>query len=89
MKEYVYQKYLYIPFNVKTKKSTSMKNIKSGILDKKVVGTTWLCLMVPVAFNISKEITTKGLMLSLAKLYEKSSTSKKVFLMKHLFNMKL
>jgi hypothetical protein len=42
-----------------------------------------------VAFNISKENTTKDLMDALAKLYEKPSMSNKVFLMKRLFNMKM
>jgi hypothetical protein len=42
-----------------------------------------------VAFNISKENTMEDLMKALAKLYEKPSTSNKVFLMKHLFNMKM
>jgi hypothetical protein len=44
---------------------------------------------VSVAFNISKENTTKELMDALAKLYEKPSASNKVFLMKILFNMKM
>jgi hypothetical protein len=42
-----------------------------------------------VAFNISKEKTTKDLMDALAKLYEKPLTSNKVFLMKRLFNMNM
>jgi len=42
-----------------------------------------------VAFNISKEKTTIGLMTALDKLYEKPSASNKVFLMKRLFNMKM
>jgi hypothetical protein len=42
-----------------------------------------------VAFNISKEKTTKELMDALDKLYEKTSASNKVFLMKRLFNMKM
>jgi hypothetical protein len=42
-----------------------------------------------VAFNISKEKTTKELMDALAKLYEKPSVSNNVFLMKPLFNMKM
>ena len=42
-----------------------------------------------MAFNISKEKTTEGLMKALAKLYEKPSASNKVFLMKRLFNMKM
>jgi hypothetical protein len=44
---------------------------------------------VSIAFNISKEKTMKELMDALAKLYEKPSTSNKVFLMKRLFNMKM
>jgi hypothetical protein len=42
-----------------------------------------------VDFNISKEKTTKDLMDALAKLYENTSASSKVFLMKRLFNMKM
>jgi hypothetical protein len=42
-----------------------------------------------MAFNMSKEKTMKELMDALAKLYEKPSTSNKVFLMKRLFNMKM
>jgi hypothetical protein len=48
-----------------------------------------LSLAVSVAFNISKENTTKEMMDALAKLYEKPSMSNKVFLMKRLFNMKM
>ena len=40
-------------------------------------------------FNISKEKKIKGEMSALAKLYEKLSTSNKVFLMKCLFNMNM
>ena len=40
-------------------------------------------------FNISKENTTEGVMSTLAKLYEKPLVSNKVFLMKHLFNIKM
>jgi len=42
-----------------------------------------------VTFNIIKVKTTKELMETLAKLYENPSTSNKVILMKHLFNMKM
>ena len=42
-----------------------------------------------MAFTISKEKTTKGMMSTFGKLYEKSSASNKVFLIKHLFNMKI
>ena len=59
------------------------------ILDKKALGTIQLCLAASIAFNISKEKTTVDLINALAKLYEKPSTSNKVFLMKRLFNMKM
>ena len=42
-----------------------------------------------MAFNIKKVKTTEDLMKTLATLYEKSSALNKVFLMKHLFNMKM
>jgi hypothetical protein len=48
-----------------------------------------MCLAALEDFNISKEKSTKDLMKELARLYEKPSTSNKVFLMKNLFNMKM
>ena len=67
----------------------SMNDTERDIIDKKALGTIRLCLAASVAFNISKETTTEGLMSTFAKLYEKTSTSNKVFLMKRLFNMKM
>ena len=89
MEDYLYHIDLYIPLREKTKKSTSMTDTEWNILDRKALGTIWLCLAASIAFNISKEMTTKGLMSTLAKLYEKPSTSNKVFLMKRLFNMNM
>ena len=66
-----------------------MTDAEWNILDRKALGTVRLCLAASVAFNISKETTTEGLMQTLAKLYEKPSASNKVFLMKCLFNMKM
>jgi len=43
------------------------------------------CLEALAAFKISKEVTTEGLMTTL----EKPSTSNKVFIMKHIFDMKM
>ena len=42
-----------------------------------------------VAFNIIKAKTTKDLMKTLVTLYEKRFPLNKVFIMKHLFNMKM
>jgi hypothetical protein len=66
-----------------------MKDEEWEVLDRKALGMIRLSLAASVAFNISKEKTTKELMDALDKLYEKPSTSNKVFLMKRLFNMKM
>ena len=62
MEDYLYQKDLYLPLSGKTKKSTAMTDVEWNILDRKALGTIWLCLAASVAFNISKETTTEGLM---------------------------
>lgn len=89
MEDYLYQKYLYLPLSRKTKNPMSMTDTEWDNLDRKALGTMRLCLAASVAFNISKEKTTKGLMSAMAKLYEKPSASNKVFLMKCLFNMNM
>ena len=89
MEDYLYQKDLFLPLGGIEKKLTAMKDEEWEVLDKKALGTIWLSLATSVDFNISKEKTTKGLMDVLAKLYEKSSTSNKVLLMKRLFNTKM
>jgi hypothetical protein len=65
------------------------KDEEWDILDRKALGMIQLSPVASVACNISKEKTMKGLMDTLAKLYEKPSASNKVFLMKRLFNMKM
>jgi hypothetical protein len=89
MEDYLYQKDLFLPLGGITKKSISMKDEEWEILDRKALGTIRLSLATFVAFNISKEKSTKGLMDTLDKLYEKTSVSNKVFLMKRLFNMNM
>jgi hypothetical protein len=89
MEDYLYQKDLFLPLGGIEKNSTSMKDEEWEVLDRKALGTIRLSLAVSVAFNISKEKTTKELMDALAKLYEKPSVTNKVFLMKILFNMKM
>jgi hypothetical protein len=89
MEDYLYQKDLFLPLGRVAKTSTTMKDEEWDILDRKALGTIRLSLEASVAFNISKEKTTKALMDALAKLYEKTSASNKVFLMKILFNMNM
>eukprot|EP00253_Pinus_taeda_P020567 PITA_20567 len=71
MEDYLYQKDLYLTLSGKTKKPTGMTDTKWDILDRKALGTIWLCPAALVAFNISKEMTKEQLMSALAKLYEK------------------
>ena len=66
-----------------------MKDEEWEILERKALGTIQLFLALSVAFNISKEKTTEGVMSALGKLYKKPSASNKVSLMKRLFNMKM
>jgi hypothetical protein len=89
MEEYLYQKDLFLPLGEVAKKSMTMKDEELEILDRKAIEMIRLSLAASVAFNILKEKTTKDLMDALAKLYEKTSTANKVFLMKRLFNMKM
>jgi hypothetical protein len=89
MEDYLYQMDLFLPLVRIEKKPTATKDEEWEILDRKALGAIRLSLETSVAFNISKEKTTKGLMDTLAKLYEKPSASNKVFLMKILFNMKM
>jgi hypothetical protein len=73
MEDYLYQKDLFLPLSAVAKNSAAMKDEEWDILDRKALGTIRLSLAALVAFNISKENTTKGLMDALAKLYEKPS----------------
>ena len=85
--DYLYQKDLYLP--LEGKKPDSMSDSDWMILDRKALATIRLSLTPQVAYNIAKEKTTMDLMTTLTKLYEKPSTSNKIFLMKKLFNLKM
>ena len=89
IEDYLYQKDLYLWLGGKTKQLAAMKDEEWEVLDRKALGTIRLCLALLVHFNISKEKKTEGVMRALGKLYEKPSSSSKVFLMKRLFNMKM
>ena len=71
LEDYLYQKDLYLPLDRRAKKLASMKDEEWEVLDRKALGTIWLCLASSVALNISKEKTTEGVMSALSKLYEK------------------
>ena len=82
MEYYLYQKDIYLPLGVIENKLMAMKDEEWEVLDRKVLGTIRMCLEALMAFNISKEKTMKEQMDALYRLYEKTLTSNKVFLMK-------
>ena len=59
------------------------------ILDRKALGSVRLFLAQLMTFKIKKVKMSEELMQTLARFYENPSTSNKVFLMKHLFKMKM
>jgi hypothetical protein len=89
MEDYLYHKDLFIPLGGITKKSMAMKDEEWEVLDRKALGTIRLSMEASVDLKILKEKTMKEMMDALDKMYEKPSTSNKVFLMKRLFNMKM
>ena len=89
IEDYLYEKDLYLLLGRKTKQPTTMKDEEWEVIDRKAPRKIWLCLASSMDFDILKEKTTEGVMSTFVKLYEKPLTSNKVFLMKHLFNMKM
>jgi hypothetical protein len=89
MEDYLYQKYQFLLLGRIEKKPMAMEDEEWEVLDRKPLGMIRLSLTASMAFNMSKGKTMKELMDALAKLYEKTSMSSKVFLMKRLFNMKM
>lgn len=87
MDDYMYQKGLFLTLSRKNNKLKSISTKEWELLNRNMLGIVRLCLRAMVAFNISKEMTTKDFMHTLAKLYEKPSNLNKVFLIKCLFSM--
>ncbi|KAK8919454.1 hypothetical protein KSP39_PZI021448 [Platanthera zijinensis] len=87
MKDYLYQRDLYLPLGGKKDKPKDMNDKKWEVLDRKALGAIILTLSSSVAFNISKEKTTKDVMAALMRMYAKPSASNKVFLMRRLLNV--
>ena len=66
----MYKKDLYLLLGGKTKQPTTMKDKEWEVLDIKALRKIRVCLISSVAFNISKEKTTEGVISALAKLFE-------------------
>jgi len=73
----------------KYKEADEYDRHKMGYSRQKGTWNNMTMLAMSIAFNISEEMTTNGLMFALTKPYEKPLFSNKVFLMKCLFNMKM
>ena len=79
----------YFPIKATIKKPSSMINEEWNKLDRKAIATIRQYLAKNVYFNVSGEKTVEGLWKKLHDLYEKNTTSNKVFLMKKLYNLKM
>ena len=84
MEDILILKYQYFSIEGVTKKPSSMPYEEWDKLDRKAIAKIRQYLEKNVYFNVSGEKTTKGLWKKLHDLYEKNTTSNKVFLMKNL-----
>ena len=62
---------MFLPLGGNTKQMVTMMDEEWEVLEKKALGKICFILPLLVAFNISKEKTTKGVMSALVKLYDK------------------
>ena len=79
----------YLPIEGVASKPSSMKDEEWNKLDRKAIATIRQYLAKNVYFNVVGEKTTVELWKKLHDLYEKNTTSNKVFLMKKLYNLKM
>ncbi|GJS65089.1 putative RNA-directed DNA polymerase [Tanacetum coccineum] len=70
-------------------KPTGMKADDWARLDRQALGAVRLSLAKNVAYNVVNEKTIYSLLKALSNMYEKPSTSNKVFLIRQLVNMKM
>ena len=70
MEDYLYHKDLYLSLDGKEKQPADMMDEEWEVLDRKELGTIWLCLALLAAFNILKERTTEGVTSTMGKIYK-------------------
>ncbi|KAL8123060.1 hypothetical protein AgCh_011151 [Apium graveolens] len=87
IEDYLYQKKLHEP--LEEKKPTAMKDEDRKLLDRQALGVVRLTLAKNVAYNIVRETTTYDLIKALSNMYEKSSASNKVYLIRLLVATRL
>lgn len=85
--DYLYQKDMHEPLT--GTKPVAMEDSVWTLLDRKALGVIRLTLSRNVTFNIAKEKTMTDLMKAFSSMYEKSSASNKVHLMRRLFNLRM
>ncbi|KAG9453509.1 hypothetical protein H6P81_006413 [Aristolochia fimbriata] len=66
-----------------------MKVDEWALLDRRVLAVVRMSLTQSVAFNVSKEKTVKDLLTALAGVYEKSSASNRLFLLRKLVYLRM
>ncbi|GJR06611.1 hypothetical protein Tco_0529595 [Tanacetum coccineum] len=87
IEDYLYQKKLHEP--LAEAKPTGMKAEDWTLLDRQALGAVRLSLAKHVAYNVVNDKTTYNLFKALSNMYEKSSASNKVFLIRKLLNTKM
>ncbi|GJZ83473.1 retrovirus-related pol polyprotein from transposon TNT 1-94 [Tanacetum coccineum] len=87
IEDYAYQKKLHKP--LAEAKPTNIKAEDWALLDRQALGAVRLSLAKNVAYNVVNEKTTYVLLKALSNMYEKPSTSNKVFLIRQLVITKM
>ena len=83
----MYQKRLHLLLG--ERKSKDMSLVDWDLLDRQALESICLTLAKNVAFNIIKKKMMADLMKALSNIYEKPLASNKIYLMHHLFNLKM
>ncbi|KAG9444911.1 hypothetical protein H6P81_016251 [Aristolochia fimbriata] len=87
IEDHLYEKQLHLP--IIGVKLAEMKADKWALLDRRALAVVRMSLTQSVAFNVSKEKTVKDLLTALAGVYEKSSASNRLFLLRKLVYLRM
>ncbi|KAG9450355.1 hypothetical protein H6P81_010320 [Aristolochia fimbriata] len=87
IEDHLYEKQLHLPLI--GVKPAEMKADEWALLDRRALAVVRMSLTQSVAFNVSKEKTVKDLLTALAGVYEKSSASNRLFLLRKLVYLRM
>ncbi|KAG9445072.1 hypothetical protein H6P81_016412 [Aristolochia fimbriata] len=87
IEDHLYEKQLHLPLI--GVKPAEMKADEWALLDRRALAVVWMSLTQSIAFNVSKEKTVKDLLTALAGVYEKSSASNRLFLLRKLVYLRM